>query len=211
MYPSVDPCYNYIVLDNPWRANSSQPSNLFMMCDQSVTWSGWYRLFINGLNAQIPDTCVSQYSCGTHIALWIHSRHPKVEDGVVTRDVCGHADSYCCYYGSYPIKVKACPGHYYVYELVSPTLSYAAYCAGNYIHMSTFLGIVMCLSLCLCLCLRMKNRVNFRVNIIFYSLQSMKAFGYSWDIASELKFKQEWMNANVMIMFCNTEQGCSSI
>ncbi|XP_059411026.1 uromodulin-like [Carassius carassius] len=99
------------------------------MCDQSVTWSGWYRLFINGLSAQIPDTCVAEYGCGTNIPLWIRGGHPRVQDGVVTRDVCGHYNNYCCYYGSFPIKVKACPGSYYVYELVSPTVCYSAYCA----------------------------------------------------------------------------------
>ncbi len=134
VYPSVDHCYKYTVLDNPWRANSSQRSNPFMKCDTSVTWRGWYRLFINGLNAQIPDTCVAQYSCGTVFPLWIRGGHPTVEDGVVTRDVCGYTGSYCCYYGSYPIKVKACPGNYYVYELVKPAFCYSAYCAGDYIH-----------------------------------------------------------------------------
>ncbi len=134
MYASVEQCYNYTVLDNPWRAINNTYASV-RSCDQSVTWSGWYRLFINGLSAQIPDTCVAQYSCGTDIALWIRGGHPTVEDGVVTRDVCGYAGSYCCYVGSYHIKVKACPGNYYVYELVSPTLCAAAYCAGDYIHM----------------------------------------------------------------------------
>ncbi|KAL0202588.1 hypothetical protein M9458_000606, partial [Cirrhinus mrigala] len=85
------------------------------MCDCFVTWSGWYRFFINGVSAQIPDTCVAQYSCGTDIPLWIRGGHPDVQDGVVARDVCGHNVNYCCYYGSFPIKVKACPGNYYVY------------------------------------------------------------------------------------------------
>ncbi|XP_059411024.1 oncoprotein-induced transcript 3 protein [Carassius carassius] len=123
-----DPCYNYTVLDDPWRANSSQLSSSYK-CDQSVTWSGWYRLFINGLSAHIPDTCVARGSCGTDIALWIRGGHPTVQDGVVTRDVCGNAGSYCCYFGSYPIKVKACPDNYYVYELVNPTWCNFAYCA----------------------------------------------------------------------------------
>uniref|UniRef100_A0A672L568 UMOD/GP2/OIT3-like D8C domain-containing protein n=1 Tax=Sinocyclocheilus grahami TaxID=75366 RepID=A0A672L568_SINGR len=124
VYPSVDPCYNYTVLDEPWRANSSRPSNSYKF-DRSVTWSGWYRLFINGVSTQIPDTCVEICTCGTDIPLWIRGGHPTVEDGVVTRDVCGHWNNYCCYYGSYPIKVKACPGNYYVYELVRPTLNQA--------------------------------------------------------------------------------------
>ncbi len=81
------------------------------------------------------------------MALWIRCGHPTVEDGVVTRDVCGYAGRYCCYFGSYPIKVKACPGNYYVYELVSPTLCAAAYCAGDYIHMSSFYTFMICVSL----------------------------------------------------------------
>ncbi|KAL0159430.1 hypothetical protein M9458_043155, partial [Cirrhinus mrigala] len=28
-----------------------------------------------------------------------------------------YVNGYCCGYGSYPIKVKACPDNYYVYEL----------------------------------------------------------------------------------------------
>ncbi len=136
VYPSVDPCYNYTVLDDPWRANSSRPSNPSSKCDTSVTWRARYRLFINGLNAQNPDTCVAQYSCGTNIALWIRGGHPTVEDGVVTRDICGQWNNYYCYVGSYPIQFKACPGHYYVYELVRPAFCISAYCEGDHIHMS---------------------------------------------------------------------------
>ncbi|XDV15919.1 hypothetical protein PO909_015858, partial [Leuciscus waleckii] len=134
---SVDPCYNYTELDEPWRANSSQTPNSYK-CDTSVSWSGWYRLFINGLNARIPNTCVEKHHCGTEVPLWIRGGHPTVTDGVVTRDVCGHWDNYCCYYGSFSIKVKACPDNYYVYELVSPTKCDSAYCAGNYKCMSPF-------------------------------------------------------------------------
>ncbi|XP_058624844.1 adhesion G protein-coupled receptor E1-like [Onychostoma macrolepis] len=128
VYPSVDSCNNYTVLDEPWRANSSHQSNSYK-CDRCITWSGWYRLFINGVSTQIPDMCVEIYSCGAQMPLWIRGGHPTVEDGVVTRDVCSHWNNYCCYYGSYPIKVKACPGNYYVYELVRPTIYPAAYCA----------------------------------------------------------------------------------
>uniref|UniRef100_A0A8C2CEC0 Uncharacterized protein n=1 Tax=Cyprinus carpio TaxID=7962 RepID=A0A8C2CEC0_CYPCA len=125
-----DPCYNYTVLDEPWRdINNTHYMHQYHKCDTNVTWSGWYRLFINGLSAHIPETCITAYGCGTHVTLWIPDGHPTVEDGVVTRDVCGHWDNYCCYYGSFPIKVKACPGNYYVYELVRPTVCSSAYCA----------------------------------------------------------------------------------
>ncbi|XP_039534290.1 adhesion G protein-coupled receptor E3-like isoform X2 [Pimephales promelas] len=123
-----DPCNNYTVLDDRWRA-IRKTYNSVKNCDQSVSWSGWYRLFINNMSAQIPDTCVARRSCGTDITLWIRGGHPTVTDGVVTRDVCADDSNYCCRYTLSPIKVKACPGDYYVYELVSPTLCNSAYCA----------------------------------------------------------------------------------
>uniref|UniRef100_A0A673NK35 ZP domain-containing protein n=1 Tax=Sinocyclocheilus rhinocerous TaxID=307959 RepID=A0A673NK35_9TELE len=123
--PHVDPCYNYNVLDNPWRSHHSSQ----IMCDTWVSWNGWYRLFIQGQSVQMQDTCVEEYSCGTNAPLWLNGEHPAVEDGVVTRDVCSHWDNNCCYFQSNPIKVKACPGDYYVYEFVSPTTCNLAYCA----------------------------------------------------------------------------------
>uniref|UniRef100_A0A673NPU2 Uncharacterized LOC107748190 n=1 Tax=Sinocyclocheilus rhinocerous TaxID=307959 RepID=A0A673NPU2_9TELE len=126
--PPVDPCYNYNVLDDPWRSTNNQHSSQ-IMCDTWVSWNGWYRLFIQGQSIQMPDTCVEEYSCGTHAPLWLNGGHPTVEDGVVTRDVCGHWNNDCCAFLSNPIKVKACPGDYYVYEFVSPTTCSLAYCA----------------------------------------------------------------------------------
>uniref|UniRef100_A0A673NK31 ZP domain-containing protein n=1 Tax=Sinocyclocheilus rhinocerous TaxID=307959 RepID=A0A673NK31_9TELE len=126
--PPVDPCYNYNVLDDPWRATNNQHSSQ-IMCDTWVSWNGWYRLFIQGQSVQMPDTCVEEYSCGTNAPLWLNGGHPTVEDGVATRDVCGHWDNNCCHFQSNPIKVKACPGDYYVYEFVSPTTCHLAYCA----------------------------------------------------------------------------------
>ncbi|XP_067225262.1 sushi, nidogen and EGF-like domain-containing protein 1 [Chanodichthys erythropterus] len=99
------------------------------MCDAWVSWSGWYRLFIQGQSAQMPDTCVGLYHCGTSVSLWLNGGHPKVEDGVVTRGVCGSLTNNCCYFQSNPIKVKACPGNYYVYEFVKPNVCNSAYCA----------------------------------------------------------------------------------
>ncbi|XP_051770774.1 uncharacterized protein LOC127523751 [Ctenopharyngodon idella] len=131
-----DPCYNYTVLDDSWRATNNQLQLSFyneliskVMCDTNVIWKGWYRLFIQGQSVQMPDTCVDKLSCGTHAPLWLNGPHPKIEDGVVTRGVCGHWMSDCCYFQSNPIKVKACPGNYYVYEFVRPINCYLTYCA----------------------------------------------------------------------------------
>ncbi|XP_056114041.1 uncharacterized protein LOC130090616 isoform X1 [Rhinichthys klamathensis goyatoka] len=124
----ADPCYSYTALNDSWRATN----NLFssqLMCDARGFWNGWYRLFIQGQSVQMADTCVDEHSCGTAAPLWLNGGHPKVKDGVVTRAVCGHWKNNCCYFQSNPIKVKACPGNYYVYEFVSPTSCHSAYCA----------------------------------------------------------------------------------
>ncbi|KAL1264814.1 hypothetical protein QQF64_005169 [Cirrhinus molitorella] len=129
--PSVDPCYNYTSLDESWRATDNYVySNYYYygMCDYNVEWNGWYRLFYNGQNTQMPESCVNYGMCGTYEPLWLNGRHPQLEDGVVTRQVCASAWYGCCTYTSHPIRVKACPGNYYVYEFVKPIFC-SAYCA----------------------------------------------------------------------------------
>uniref|UniRef100_A0AAR2JEU5 UMOD/GP2/OIT3-like D8C domain-containing protein n=1 Tax=Pygocentrus nattereri TaxID=42514 RepID=A0AAR2JEU5_PYGNA len=97
--------------------------------DRYFNWNGWYRLLYNGMSARMPESCVNP--CGTDVALWLNGSHPQIKDGIVTRLVCGSDGSDCCYYRSTPIKVKACPGNYYVYEFVKPSFYYAGYCAGT--------------------------------------------------------------------------------
>uniref|UniRef100_A0A8C2C6S5 ZP domain-containing protein n=1 Tax=Cyprinus carpio TaxID=7962 RepID=A0A8C2C6S5_CYPCA len=116
--PNVDPCYNYTTLDEPRRSTSN--SYHYGMCDYNVKWNGWYRLFIRGQNAQMPESCVNQNMCGTAEPFWLSGSHPQLQDGVVTRHVCVSSWNGCCGYTSHPIQVKACPGNYYVYEFVRP-------------------------------------------------------------------------------------------
>ncbi|XDV44151.1 hypothetical protein PO909_012482 [Leuciscus waleckii] len=131
----IDPCYNYTVLDEPWRATNYPYAE---KCDAKVNFVGWYRLFIEGRNAQMPETCVAQYKCGTVAPLWLNGQHPRVKDGVVTRHVCGNWNDDCCNYEFNPMKVKACPGNYYVYEFINPGFCNAAYCAEeSTTHMTT--------------------------------------------------------------------------
>ncbi|XP_022531006.2 pancreatic secretory granule membrane major glycoprotein GP2-like [Astyanax mexicanus] len=123
-----DPCYNYTVLDDPWRSTNVS-SSLTRMCDQSVKWSGWYRLMLLGQDVRMPESCVGINLCGTDAPLWLSGIHPELLDGIVTREVCGNWNSDCCHFKSTPIRVKACPGVYYVYEFVSPSSCYLTYCA----------------------------------------------------------------------------------
>ncbi|XP_036412960.1 adhesion G protein-coupled receptor E3-like [Colossoma macropomum] len=98
-------------------------------CDSNTKWTGWYRLLYNGMSVRMPDSCVNRSRCGTYYTLWLNGSHPQIEDGIVTRGVCGNSGSDCCYYRSIPIRVKACPGNYYVYEFVRPVNCNSAYCA----------------------------------------------------------------------------------
>ncbi|XP_036420886.1 pancreatic secretory granule membrane major glycoprotein GP2-like [Colossoma macropomum] len=94
-----------------------------------MNWNGWYRLLNQGNNIRMPELCVSQGMCSTDVPLWLNGSHPRLEDGVVTRKVCGSWNNDCCYFKSFPIQVKACPGNYYVYEFVSPAICSSVYCA----------------------------------------------------------------------------------
>uniref|UniRef100_A0A3B1K2F3 ZP domain-containing protein n=1 Tax=Astyanax mexicanus TaxID=7994 RepID=A0A3B1K2F3_ASTMX len=127
--PSIDPCYNYNELDELWRATNQ--TNNWWWCDSSFSWDGWYRLLYDGNNIRMPESCVNQGMCGTDIPLWLNGSHPRLEDGVVSRQVCGSWYDDCCYFKSFPIQVKACPGNYYVYEFVSPAICSSAYCAAT--------------------------------------------------------------------------------
>lgn len=139
----IDPCYSYTALDDPWRATDNHNS---YNCDASVNWDGWYRLFIAGQDAQMPETCVNQFSCGTVAPLWLNGQHPRVEDGVVTRHVCGHWNNDCCNFEFNPMKVKACPGNYYVYEFMNPVFCSVAYCAGKYIYIQNCISVFLYLT-----------------------------------------------------------------
>ncbi|XP_056627972.1 uncharacterized protein LOC130439385 [Triplophysa dalaica] len=119
-----DPCYNYESLDRPWRA--SNESGLYL-CDDSLSWNGWYRLFYNGLNIRMSESCVKS-KCNTLYSLWLNGTHTHIQDGVVTREVCASSWSGCCNMKSIPIRVKACPGDYYVYEFVKPSYGCSGYC-----------------------------------------------------------------------------------
>ncbi|KAL7845285.1 hypothetical protein AOLI_G00234770 [Acnodon oligacanthus] len=125
--PSYDPCYNYTALDQPWRGTNEIGG---FRSDESFDGNGWYRLLYRGRSVRMPESCVNPSRCGTYFTLWLNGSHPQIEDGIVTRGVCGRRESDCCYFRFTPIRVKACPGNYYVYEFVPPSIRHSAYCAG---------------------------------------------------------------------------------
>uniref|UniRef100_UPI0037E74215 uncharacterized protein isoform X1 n=2 Tax=Semicossyphus pulcher TaxID=241346 RepID=UPI0037E74215 len=124
----ADPCQNYDVLNDDWRStNNTSTQNLH--CDRNVNWQGWYRLFLWGKSAHIPERCVAENRCGTHAPLWITEPHPTRSDQIVSRTVCNAWSGSCCRFTSHDIHVKHCYGNYYVYKLVQPSVCHLAYCA----------------------------------------------------------------------------------
>ncbi|KAM5151610.1 uncharacterized protein ACMZJ9_009835 [Mantella aurantiaca] len=130
-YSCTDPCYNYTVLNDPWRSTSNTYNYNYgydyynwFHCDYSL--SGWYR-FKGEYDQQIPERCVPQYSCGTYIPIWMNGSHPAVSDGVVNRTACSNWYSGCCT-EPFNISVRMCPEGFYVYKLQgTPGCNYA-YC-----------------------------------------------------------------------------------
>ena len=123
-----DPCHKYTVLNDTWRATTNL--NQSYRCDSNVQWQGWYRMFHQGASVLMPNVCVPDQRCGTHAPLWLNGPHPRLKDGIVTREVCGNWGS-CCEYKPSRIQVKACPGNYNVYKLVDPLNCNLAYCTGK--------------------------------------------------------------------------------
>ncbi|KAI4904399.1 hypothetical protein NFI96_008508, partial [Prochilodus magdalenae] len=130
---TYDPCNNYTALNQPWRGTNETGGSF---CDSNFISTGWYRLLYNGMNIRMPESCVKRSRCGTDITLWLNGSHPQIQDGIVTRGVCGNSGSDCCYFSSTPIRVKSCPGNYYVYEFVRPSFCNSAYCADPNITVS---------------------------------------------------------------------------
>uniref|UniRef100_UPI0037E8555A uncharacterized protein isoform X2 n=1 Tax=Semicossyphus pulcher TaxID=241346 RepID=UPI0037E8555A len=123
----ADPCQNYAVLNDDWRStNNTSTQNLH--CDRNVNWQGWYRLFLWGKSAHIPERCVAENRCGTHAPLWITEPHPTRSDQIENRTVCNAWSGSCCRCTSDDIHVKHCYGNYYVYKLVQPSVCHLAYC-----------------------------------------------------------------------------------
>ncbi|KAK6466754.1 hypothetical protein HHUSO_G35868, partial [Huso huso] len=132
----VDPCQQYNVLDEPWRSTHFPVSSSSVpKCDRDL--NGWYRFLVNE-SVRMPETCVPEYSCGTHAPMWINGTHPLETDGIVSRQSCGKWSSNCCYFKT-TVHIKACPGNYHVYKFQGTPGCNLAYCAGTVIRIAATL------------------------------------------------------------------------
>lgn len=79
----------------------------------------------------MPTACVPINRCNTRATGWLNGNHPTVADGQVTRQVCFHWSSNCCYWST-NIQVRNC-GEYFVYLLSGTPACSLRYCGTDQI------------------------------------------------------------------------------
>jgi len=102
-----------------YMANSGQ-------CDSHL--NGWYR-FQGAAGTRMSTSCPPTYRCDTGAAGWFNGGHPTVADGKVTRQVCFHDNSNCCYWST-NIEVRNC-GSFYVYRFSGTPVCNLRYCGSD--------------------------------------------------------------------------------
>lgn len=124
---ALDPCSAYISLNEPWRNTDHQinGSHGQPTCDSQIDGE-WYR-FTGMAGDAMPTFCIPENHCGTHAPIWLNGSHPRESDGIVPRQACASFNGNCCLWNT-TIDVKACPGGYYVYHLIRPSVCFHAYC-----------------------------------------------------------------------------------
>ena len=73
--------------------------------------------------------CIPQSTCGADMTGWISGDHPTIAYETVTRTVCMHWSSNCCY-KYYSAEIRNCSG-FYVYKLQMPSSCNERYCGVN--------------------------------------------------------------------------------
>ena len=118
-------CHNYTRLNNADRNITYGTGH---HCDNHIG-PGWFR-FEGSAGTRMPTSCPPENRCGTHMPGWLKGSHPTVADGQVSRTVCFHWKSSCCYWKT-DIFVRNCSS-YYVYYLSGTPTCYARYCGTDW-------------------------------------------------------------------------------
>ena len=104
-------CAKVKSLDDPSRAtgNSALKYEEPQLMENIQPYQ-WYEFYGAG-GTQIPTTCTKENRCGGRMSGWLSGKHPDVEDGVVTRQLCFSYNGDCCYH-NVSISVRQCFGNY---------------------------------------------------------------------------------------------------
>ncbi|XP_078353427.1 uncharacterized protein LOC144638119 [Oculina patagonica] len=119
-------CQSYKVLDQVDRGMSFSDLSE-EKCDKEISSIAWYRM-MGKAGDQIPEKCVPINRCSTRAPGWLNGKHPTVEDGIVTREVCYNWNDNCCNWKN-KINIRNC-GDFFVYQLQKPPTCSLRYC-GN--------------------------------------------------------------------------------
>ncbi|XP_040297373.1 uromodulin-like [Bufo bufo] len=125
----TDPCLTYTTLNDPTRSTSYYDYYYYYYSyygRSDYYLSGWYR-FVGSGGDRLADFCPSDGRCYTIYPMWMNGTHPDPSDGIVNRTVCTNYYGYCCFWTS-DMKIKACPGGFYVYKFSTPRVQYSGYC-----------------------------------------------------------------------------------
>ena len=115
-------CSTYSLLSDAWR-NASFGKGV--NCDQNLP-DVWYR-FTPPAGVRLLSSCIPKHRCGTYAPMWMNGKHPTECDGIVNRPVCGSFDEGCCQY-KHNIKVRQCPGPFYIYRFGRVPFCSLAFC-----------------------------------------------------------------------------------
>ncbi|XP_020628523.1 pancreatic secretory granule membrane major glycoprotein GP2-like isoform X1 [Orbicella faveolata] len=77
----------------------------------------------------MPTSCPPKFRCNTNAPGWLNGGHPTVADGKVTRQVCFHWVSKCCWKTT-NIEVRNC-GSFYVYRFSGTPTCNLRYCGSD--------------------------------------------------------------------------------
>ena len=111
IYFFISECQNYVSLNSYTRKITYSGNKLY--CDSEIG-PGWFRFEGSG-GTRMATSCPPKERCGAWVPGWLNGGHPTVADGRVSRQVCFHWYSNCCYF-SRNVEVRNC-GSYYVYYL----------------------------------------------------------------------------------------------
>jgi len=117
-------CTSYSSLTSGDR-KTTYVSNSYL-CDNNL--NGWYR-FQGAAGTRMPSSCPPVRRCSTSATGWLNGGHPTVADGKVTRQVCFHWVSNCCWQST-NTEVRNC-GSFYVYHFSGTPGCYYRYCGSD--------------------------------------------------------------------------------
>lgn len=118
-------CQNYQSLNS---ADRNVNYYTHYLCDDQLG-PGWFR-FRGAAGTRMPTSCPPTHRCNAHVPGWLNGGHPSVADGTVTRQVCFHWNSDCCYKTT-NIQLRNC-GSFYVYFFNGTPWCYLRYCGTNW-------------------------------------------------------------------------------